>query len=591
MTVLLSTQSLGIDHGGYPLFDDLTFGICEGDHIGLVGPNGAGKSSLLRVLAGLDSPTSGAVVRMRGLRVGYVPQESVAPSCSVREALLSHLRELDPEEERLRAEKALSFCGFSQFGQLASSLSGGWRKRLDLATALAQEPHLILLDEPTNHLDLESIEWLETLLARAPFAYIVSSHDRSFLERVSRRTMELNRCFPQGLFVVEGAYQAFCQLREQFLNGQIETERSLSSKARRELEWLRRTAPARTSKSAARTSQAHALLKDLADVKARNRDRRSSIGFEATERETRKLLACHNLSKSLGGRQLFKGIDLTISPGTRLALMGPNGCGKTTLLKILAAEASSDIGTRKPADDLKVVVFDQHRQKLPLHLTLKEALSPQGDFVEYQGQQIHVNGWAQRFLFDPGRLSLPLSSLSGGERARILIARLMQEPADLLMLDEPTNDLDIPTLETLETALKEFPGGLVLISHDRSLIDGVATQVLAIDGQGQHDFFADRSQAQTFLRNAQRSKPAIARAEPTEAPKPISSGARKPSFAQQKASEEVRIKIDQCEHALQLCYSALESAEGPRLAELCARAAELERQRDLLYERWLALES
>ncbi len=591
MIPLLSVQSCSVDHGGHPLFEDLTFGIMEGEHVGLIGPNGAGKTSLLKVLAGLEAPTSGAVVRMRGLRVGYVPQESTAPAMSVREVVMSRLGDMEPEEARLRCERALSLCGFSEFGQLATTLSGGWRKRLDLAAALALDPHLILLDEPTNHLDLESIEWLEQLLVRAPFAYIVSSHDRSFLERVCQRTMELNRCFPQGIFSVGGPYSAFCEQRELFLKGQLETERSLSSKARKEIDWLSRTAPARTSKSVARTQQAHSLLKNLEQVRSRNRDRRSEIGFEGTERETRKLLAAHNLTKSMGNRQLFKGVDLTISPGTRLALMGPNGCGKTTLLKILAGEIAPDKGVLKPADDLKIVVFDQHRQKLPLHLTLKEALSPTGDYVQYRGQSIHVNGWAQRFLFDPERLALPLSALSGGERARILIARLMQEPADLLMLDEPTNDLDIPTLETLEQALKEFPGGLVLISHDRSLIDAVATQVLAINGEGEHDLFADRLQAQAFLkqtpavRSAGPKPSAAARSSPAE---PAAS--RKPSFGQKRALEEVRTKIDQCEAALQSCYSLLESAEGARLAELCQRAAELERQRDLLYERWLALE-
>jgi ATP-binding cassette subfamily F protein uup len=252
----------------------------------------------------------------------------------------------------------------------------------------------------------------------------------------------------------------------------------------------------------------------------------------------------------------------------------------------------------KPADDLKVVVFDQHRQKLPLSLSLKEALSPTGDFVQYRGQNIHVNGWAQRFLFDPDRLALPLSALSGGERARILIARLMQEPADVLLLDEPTNDLDIPTLETLEQALREFPGGLVLISHDRSLIDQVATQVLAMDGHGHHGFFADRLQAQEFLKSSEKQHTASKRALSTPAPAmPTPSqtagfpSPKKLSFQQQRLLEETRTKIDQCEQALQACYKNLESAEGPRLTELCARAAELERQRDLLYERWLALES
>ncbi|MDB6080805.1 MAG: tylosin resistance protein, partial [Chlamydiia bacterium] len=469
---LLGIQSLSKAHGTQELFEDISFTIAEGDRIGLLGPNGAGKSTLLKILMGLEKADYGSISRRQGLRVGYASQSPEFSSKTLEKVLTDQDLLHGDENERLtRARILLGKAQFTDFTQDASTLSGGWKKRLDIVRALMQEPDLLLLDEPTNHLDLEGIVWLEKLLMREKAGYVVVSHDRYFLENVANKIIELNKCYPQGLFISSGNMSSYRQHKEEFLLGQAEQERSLASVVRDEIEWLRKSPKARTTKSRSRIEKAHNLIEELSEVSKRNKISTVDLDFTASDRETRKLLSAKNLAKSLSDKELFKGIDLLLSPGSRLGIVGKNGTGKTTLLKILAGKITQDAGTIKYADNLKLVYFDQHREHIPPQATLKEALSPNGEMVNYRGQSIHVNGWARKFLFAPDRLTLPVSYLSGGERARILIARLMLEPADILFLDEPTNDLDIATLEVIEESLKEFPGAVVLISHDRCLMD------------------------------------------------------------------------------------------------------------------------
>ncbi|MFI5334529.1 MAG: ABC-F family ATP-binding cassette domain-containing protein, partial [Chlamydiales bacterium] len=481
--LLLSCQSLSKSFSTRLLFEDLSLSIFPEDRIGLIGPNGSGKSTLLKILAGLEKADSGILSKRKGLRVGYVAQSCEFPDVTPKTVLLNALsmdREKEEYEKEHLAEIWLSKLGFDGMEPSAAHLSGGWKKRLSFAEQLITSPDLLLLDEPTNHLDLEGILWLEKFLMREVSGYLIVSHDRYFLQNVTNRTIEMNPAFPSGVFAIDGSYAHFLEKKEGFLKGQIEQERSLASKARRETEWLRRSPKARTSKSKARVDEAYELLDELSEVQGRNLQKKAEIDFASSERETRKLLVATNLSKQLGGRTLFRHLDFTLSPGTRIGLMGPNGSGKTTLLRLLEGVISPDQGVIKPADALQVVCFDQHRAKLPLDITLREALSPNGDFILFRGQSIHINGWCRRFLFSPEILDLPLGKLSGGERARIAIAHLMLQPADLLLLDEPTNDLDIPTLETLEETLLDFPGAVVLITHDRAMLDRVCTALLAL---------------------------------------------------------------------------------------------------------------
>lgn len=588
MTLLLNCQSLTKSFGSRTLFEDLCFSIFTGQRVGLIGPNGAGKSTLLKILAGEEKPTAGIVSSKRGLKIGYVPQSCEFPEKSPEEVLLDCLKDDErPDYEKENCVQTwLSKLGFTGSETSAHRLSGGWKKRLSIAQALILSPDLLLLDEPTNHLDLEGIFWLEKFLSREAPSYILVSHDRYFLQNMVNRIVEINPVYPQGLFSIEGSYLNFLEKKEEFLAGQIEQERSLASKARRELDWLSRSPKARTSKSKSRVGEAHELLSELSDVKGRNRQKKSEIDFAATHRETQKLLTAKNLSKEIGGRLLFKHLDFVLSPGTRIGLMGPNGSGKTTLLKIIAGQLAPDQGTVKQVDGLKIVYFDQHRLQLPGNITLREALSPDGDFVTFREQKIHINGWCQRFLFSTDILEMPLDKLSGGERARISIAHLMLQPADILLLDEPTNDLDIPTLETLEESLVDFPGAVVLITHDRCMLDRICNTLLAIGNPELNEFFSDYTQWEASLK-APASKPKIEEKKTDQ-----KSNKPKLSYNEKKEYDQIETQILQLEEEVRNLNRELESsAKNPEQLQLiCTQIGLAETRIEQLYLRWDELE-
>lgn len=585
--MLLSGQELSKSFGTRELFQNLSLSIFSEDRIGLIGPNGSGKSTLLKILAGIEKEDSGILSAKRGLRIGYVPQDCEFPDISPQNVLLKALEKdtekPDYEKEHL-VEVWLSKFGFKEAESSASKLSGGWKKRLSIAQQLITSPDLLLLDEPTNHLDLEGIVWLEKFLQREVRGYLLVSHDRYFLQNVTNRIIEINRAFPGGIFSIDGSYKNFLEKKEGFLKGQLEEERSLASKARRETEWLRRSPKARTSKSKSRIGEAEELFDELSQVQGRNLQKKAGIDFVASERETRKLASCKNLAKEVNGRLLFKNVDFTLSPGTRMGLMGPNGSGKTTLLRLIEGEILPDQGTIKRADALKIVYFDQHRAKLSPEITLRQALCPHGDFVRYQGQEVHINGWCKRFLFAPEMLDLPVGKFSGGEKARIAIAHLMLQPADLLLLDEPTNDLDIPTLETFEESLMDFPGAVVLITHDRCMLDRVCNSVLALGDPKNAQIFPDYTQWQASLKNQEVVR------EVKEAKQESAPAKAKLSYSEKKEYEQIEGKILKLEEEIRALNRQLEStevAEDPKkLSEVCTAIGLAEAQIEQLYLRW-----
>ncbi|HTO12411.1 MAG TPA: ABC-F family ATP-binding cassette domain-containing protein, partial [Candidatus Binatia bacterium] len=493
--LLLSCEAVSKSYGARSLFDSLSFGLFEGDQAGLVGPNGSGKSTLLKILAGLVAPDRGTRTLRGGVRVGYVPQDPEFPSAgTVGAVVLAALAHVEEDERPGRLALALGRGGFADGSAAMETLSGGWKKRLAIARELAAEPDILLLDEPTNHLDVEGILWLEDVLGGCARAFVVVSHDRYFLEHVATRMLELNRAYPDGLFETDGAYSEFLARRDEFLRGQAAYEDALANTVRREIEWLRRGAKARSTKARGRIKEAGRLIDELDDRRARGVTATAGIDFSASQRRTRRLLATRGLTVSRGGRRLVAGLDLVITPGTRVGLIGPNGSGKTTLLDVLAGARPPEAGEIERAERLRIVRFEQQRGGLDPAQSLRRALAPEGDAVTWQGRSVHVASWAKRFLFRPEQLEVPVGRLSGGEQARILIARLMREPADLLILDEPTNDLDIPTLEVLEDGLAEFEGGLVLVTHDRFMLERVSTVILALDGAGGAGTFADYAQ-------------------------------------------------------------------------------------------------
>lgn len=504
---LISAQLLTKRFGIKPLFEGITFVVNESDRVALLGPNGSGKSTLLRLLAGIDEPDEGSVTARKDLRCSYVAQEDLFQSSDtvgsvIREALLAH-RFAENEIER-KISIALGEAGFNDSSALVSSLSGGWKKRLSIVRGLAVEPEVLILDEPTNHLDIDGILWLEALLERAPFAALFVSHDRYFIERVSKRVVEINRRFPKGFFTSDGSYSDFLEARDNFLQGLRQSQESLANKVRREVEWLRQGVKARGTKAKFRQDEAARLQKELAGYNLD--EKRASLEFSSSDRKTKELIKVEKISKSVGGRALFKDISLILSPGVRLGVVGANGSGKSTFMRVLLSELEPDAGRVVKAKNLKVAFSDQSRQTLDRSLTLKEALCPEGDSVIFGEKSIHVASWAARFLFSTDQLRIPVSELSGGEQARVVLARVMSTPADILLFDEPTNDLDIETLEVLEDALCEFPGAVVLITHDRYLLDRVATTVLGL-GEGCTAIYADFSQwisAKKAIRSSER---------------------------------------------------------------------------------------
>ncbi|HZK80567.1 MAG TPA: ABC-F family ATP-binding cassette domain-containing protein, partial [Humisphaera sp.] len=486
MSLLLSCQSISKSYGPRMLFKDISISFDDTERTGLIGPNGSGKSTLLKILGQLEQPDTGALTTRRQLRLGYLAQEDTfQPGQTVQQALLDAQRDTQRDEHERMTQVAilLDKVGFNNPEAIVDSLSGGWRKRLAVARELIREPDLLLLDEPTNHLDLEGIRWLEGLLSGARFSFLLVSHDRYFLENVTNRVVELNTTYADGYLSINGTYSDFLVKRDEYLEAQAARQQALASRVRREVEWLRRGAKARTTKAKGRIDQAGRMMEDLAELKARNTQQGAvQIDFSATNRQTRKLLTAKDVKKELGGRVLFNHLNMVLSPGARLGLLGKNGSGKSTLIRLLSGQLQPDSGQVWRAEGLRVVVFDQNRQQLDRDMTLRQALSLNGtDTVVYRDQGMHISAWARQFLFRTEQLDMPVYNLSGGEQSRVMIARMVQMPADLLILDEPTNDLDIPSLEVLEESLSEFPGALVLVTHDRFMIDRVSTELLALD--------------------------------------------------------------------------------------------------------------
>jgi ATP-binding cassette subfamily F protein uup len=547
----------------------------------------------MRILGGTDEPDSGNVAIRKRLQLSYVEQDSRFESGesvqAVIERALKRSSTINPEQGAHFAE-TLGRAGFENLDADAGALSGGWQKRLAIVEALVQAPDVLLLDEPTNHLDMAGIEWLEDLLKESAFACVVVSHDRYFLENVASEMAELSRVYPDGLLRVRGNYSAFLEKKEEFLHAQSKRQEALENLVHSEIEWLRRGAKARTRKSKARIDKAGELMGELADLNARTRSGSAQIDFSATDRKTKRLIELENVTCEVGQRKLFEKLNFIITAGMRVGLVGPNGSGKTSLLRLLRGEWMPTGGEIRRADRLRIVYFDQSRQ-LDMNMTLRRALAPDGDSVVYQERVIHVASWAAKFLFTSEQLNQPVERLSGGERARVLIAQLMLQPADILLLDEPTNDLDIPTLEILEESLLEFRGSLVLVTHDRYMLDRVSTVVLGLDGYGNAELFADYLQWESWQAERKAdTKPPARSASSESAP----AHKKKLSYneARQYASIEENIAV-----AERLVLSKRSALENPSIAsdapKLLAAQSEMEQAQmdlDTLYELWAELE-
>ena len=602
MPPILNAQGISQSYGAAPLFRNIAFTIAQGDRIGLIGPNGSGKSTLLQILSGAIEPDGGEVALRKRARLSHVQQESqFAAGQTVRTVVEAALgRSAVPTDEwPARLAETLGRAGFESFEVAAESLSGGWRKRLAIAEGVVQQPDILLLDEPTNHLDLAGIEWLEQLLQSASFASVVVSHDRYFLENVATAMVELNRAYPDGLLRVTGNYSQLLEEKEAFLHAQAKHQDALENRVHREIEWLRRGPKARTSKSKARIDKANQLIGELADLNARTRTASAGIDFSATDRKSRRLIELENVAFDVGGRTLFQDLDFILTAGMRVGLVGPNGSGKTTLLRLLSGELTPTAGEIRTADSLQIVYFDQNRVLDP-EVTLRRALAPDSDSVIYQDRVIHVASWAARFLFSGEQLNQPVGRLSGGERARVLIAGLMLQPADVLLLDEPTNDLDIPTLEVLEESLLEFRGALVLVTHDRYLLDRVSTTVVGLNGLGAAGRFADYAQWEVWQEESEISFKTVDKTpdhetSPASGPATTVIAKKKLSYLEAREYATLEQRIAAAEEELEAARTAYEdpaiASDAKRLVSAQTELHDVQQLVDQLYGRWAELET
>ncbi len=592
--LILNAQDISKKFGAQPLFRNISLTVNDGDRIALIGPNGSGKSTLMKILSGEIEPDTGEVSTRKRARVTYIAQESAfakgATVRSVLEAALANAGVTEGDREG-RVREAFGRAGFGSLEDEAEAFSGGWRKRLAIVEAAIQQPDILLLDEPTNHLDLAGIEWLEEMLRSASFASIVVSHDRYFLEGVANETAELSKAYPDGMLRFTGAYSTFLEKKSEYLEAEGKRQEALENRVRIETDWLRRGPKARTTKSKARIDNANSLIGELQGMKTRSATGSAGIDFQASDRKTKRLVIIDGLTYGFDSKTLFEDLSFAVTAGMRVGIVGPNGSGKTTLLKLVSGQLAAQAGTVERATALRVVYFEQNRE-IEGSQTLRRALAPDSDSIVYNGKVLHVASWAARFLFTGEQLNQPVERLSGGERARVLIARLMLEPADLLLLDEPTNDLDIPTLEILEEALLEYPGALMLVTHDRYMLDRVSNVVLGLDGRGNAGSFADYGQWEDWQRSTRTrgnaSTPTPSKADGVSPA--VSSRKKKLSYMEQREWDTMETRIDEAEAALTTKQAVLHdpavATDAAKLHVALEEAAAAQEVIDGLYERW-----
>ena len=480
---LIHCKSLSLAFGDVALLDHIEFAIDRRERIALIGRNGAGKSSLIRILAGEIAPDDGEVVREKGVRFANVAQEpTFADGITIEEAVTAGaINEHEGDEDwhvTVRVAEVLSRLGMDG-SLLLSSLSGGMKKRVALARAIAGAADLLFLDEPTNHLDFDGIAWLEDTLKAFSGAVLTISHDRRFLESFATRIVELDR---GTLFSYPGSFVEYQRRKAEMLNSESLANTRFDKLLKEEEVWIRKGVEARRTRNEGRVRR----LEELRRVRAARRDVAGlvKLSLDAGERSGKIVAELVNVSKAFGDKVIIRDFSAVLQRGDRIGLIGPNGAGKTTLIKLMLADLEADSGTVKRGTQLQVAYFDQFREALDDNATLSDVISPGSEFVEIGGARKHVISYLGDFLFPPQRARAKVKSLSGGERNRLLLARLFAKPANVLVLDEPTNDLDIETLELLESMLQEYAGTVILVSHDRAFLDNVVTQVFAFEGGG-----------------------------------------------------------------------------------------------------------
>ncbi len=583
----------------------------------MIGPNGAGKSTLLRMIASQISPDEGSLSYQRGVKIGFLEQvPDFLPDATIQSTLMQGVAQNIAQssskdvaaphdwESTALVEEYIARLELNCFPleTLMAQLSGGWKKRVALGRELVKKPDLLLLDEPTNHLDVESILWLEEFLAKAPYATLTVTHDRLFLQRVSNRILELDRRNAGGLLNIKGDYAAYLEAKDQLMQAQERREVILKNTLRRETEWLRRGAKARTTKQEARI-QRHGKLEEEADeLSTRNHVRSVKIDFQASDRNPKKLIEAQGISKAYGNKKIFSHLDLLITPGSRIGLLGPNGSGKSTLIRVLLGDEEPDTGVVIRSEHLSVAYFDQARETLNPTTTLMRTLCPHGDHVDYRGTRVHIRGYLDQFLFSQSQMDMAVGKLSGGEQSRLLLARLMLLQANVLVLDEPTNDLDMATLNILEECLREFSGAVLLVTHDRYFLDQVANKIVAFRPHSENKrliSFSSYEQwefwhAEEEQLKMQQSKTAF-NAFASNPSKATQAKKGKLSFKEQKELNTMEERIHELELTLARLSeesSAVENrSNSVKLSQLSQEMGKTQNEIDGLFIRWSELEA
>lgn len=590
LVILLSAHLISKSFSGRPLFQDVSLGLDEGERVGLVGPNGAGKSTLLKILAGRLEADGGTVSRKRGSRVGFLEQTPLfKPGATIMSAILEH-RDAEDGDALTRAHELMSLMELYAFGEDCpiESLSGGWRKRVALARELALEPEILFLDEPTNHLDLSGILWLEKYLRDAPFAVFMITHDRLFLQRVATRILDLDPRNPKFLLNAKGDYADYLAAKEHELSAQQRQEWVQKNRLRRETEWLRRGSIARQTKQSARIEAAGELKDSVEELRSKNQARSVNLDFGDAGRAPKRLIEATQIRKGYGDRELFSGLDVLITPKTRLGLLGDNGSGKSTLIRLLLGQEEPDKGDIRRAENLEVAYFEQGRETLDPAKSVLKNLCPEGEYVFFQGTHVHIRSYLDRFYFGGQKAEMPVAKLSGGEQARLRLAQLMLTRAQILVLDEPTNDLDLDTLERLEESLAEFNGAVVLVTHDRYFLDAVSNQILAFPGSLKFASYFQWENWKAESAAEEKSKAKVA-AQNAGAKKKV-----KLSYKEKFELENMEKVILEMEARLGELQTESEQpdviSDHQKLADVHSRMAKQQAEIDAKYARWAELE-
>ena len=596
MSVMLSVHELKHSFSHRNLFESLTFSLYSGEKIALIGQNGAGKSTLMKIIAGQLDPDSGTVSRTRGIKIGYLTQSPhFSEKVTVREAVFAGIANADDWSVIGVAEEVMSRLGLktkekNYENDRVSTLSGGWQKKVALAHELAKNPDVLLLDEPTNHLDVESVLWLEEWVKSSSICVVTISHDRTFLRRTAKRIIEIDKRNPDGILSIEGGFDYFLGVKAEYIEAQLSRESSLKNVLRQEVEWLKRGAKARTTKQKARIDRAGELKEEVQTLAWKNQSQSLKLEFESSTGAPKKLVELENVSKQYGEHVLFKNLNLKIGPKTRLGLMGNNGVGKSTLIKLIVGLEDPTSGDIFRSDRLEVSYFEQRKETLDQSLTVLRTVCTYGETVEFQGNKMHVRSYLDRFLFSGSQVEMMVSKLSGGEQSRLLLARLMLRPANLLILDEPTNDLDLQTLNVLEDCLKDFPGAVILVTHDRAFMDEVCDQILAFP---EMITFAELDQWEKWFKEQQK-KLQSANSYKGPATQKTESKKIRLSYKDQREYDSMESNLAEAETKLQALEEKSVSPEITsqplELKKVMTALAEVHVEIEKLYERWAELE-